>query len=56
MMTTHLLTVPAAHPREILPKVLSLGADAEVIEPSEFRDTVAQSVKEMTARYQVRQG
>ncbi|QDV81927.1 helix-turn-helix transcriptional regulator [Planctomycetes bacterium TBK1r] len=46
-----MLTVPAAHPREILPKVLSLGADAEVIEPAEFRETVAESVREMVAHY-----
>ena len=47
-----LLTVPAAHPREILPKVLGLGADAEVIEPEEFRATVAESVKGMASHYE----
>lgn len=46
-----LLTVPAAHPREILPRVLSLGADAEVIEPVEFRDVVAESVRSMASIY-----
>jgi predicted DNA-binding transcriptional regulator YafY len=46
-----ILTVPAAHPRELLPKVLSLGADAEVIEPAEFRETVAKTVHEMVRSY-----
>lgn len=47
-----MLTVPAAHPRELLPKVLSLGADAEVVEPVEFRDTIAEAVREMAGQYQ----
>ena len=47
-----ILTVPAAHPRELLPKVLSLGSDAEVIEPQEFRDTIEATVKEMATKYQ----
>jgi len=46
-----MLTVPAAHPREILPKVLSLGADAEVVEPTEFRETVAETVRSMVEHY-----
>ena len=46
-----LLTVPASHPREILPKVLSLGADAEVLGPEEFRSTVAEAVSKMAERY-----
>ncbi|MEM6471106.1 MAG: WYL domain-containing transcriptional regulator [Planctomycetota bacterium] len=45
------LTVPAAHPREVLPKVLSLGADAEVIAPEEFRQTVAETAKQMSDQY-----
>ena len=47
-----ILTVPASHPREVLPKVLSLGTDAEVIGPAEFRDAVAQAVSELAARYE----
>ena len=50
------LTVPAAHPRELLPKVLSLGADAEVLEPAEFRETVATAVAEMANSYAVSTG
>ncbi|WP_168565669.1 helix-turn-helix transcriptional regulator [Crateriforma spongiae] len=47
-----LLTVPASHPREVLPKVLSLGLDAEVLGPAEFREAVAVAVKEMHRLYQ----
>ena len=46
------LIVPASHPREVLPKVLSLGTDAEVIEPAEFREAVAEAVAELAARYE----
>ncbi len=46
-----LLTVPVSHPREVLPKVLSLGSDAEVLEPQEFRDAVAETVSAMAAHY-----
>ncbi|MEM0926525.1 MAG: WYL domain-containing transcriptional regulator [Planctomycetota bacterium] len=45
------LTVPATHPREILPKVLSLGADAEVLAPAEFRDALSETTQQMSARY-----
>lgn len=47
----YLLTVPAAHPRELLPKVLSLGADAEVLAPESFRQAVAESVAKLADRY-----
>lgn len=46
-----LLTVPASHPRELLPKVLSLGADAEVISPESFRSVVAEAVSKLAIRY-----
>lgn len=46
-----ILTVPASHPREVLPKVLSLGADAEVLEPASFREAVAEAVQRMSASY-----
>ncbi|MFK8113808.1 MAG: helix-turn-helix transcriptional regulator [Rubripirellula sp.] len=45
------LTVPVSHPREVLPKVLSLGADAEVLQPASFRDAVAEAVQKMADRY-----
>ena len=47
-----ILTVPATHPRELLPKVLALGADAEVLEPTEFRTAIGDAVKEMAAKYE----
>jgi predicted DNA-binding transcriptional regulator YafY len=47
-----ILTVPASHPRELLPKVLSLGADAEVLTPESFRSVVADAVKKLATRYQ----
>lgn len=46
-----IMTVPASHPREVLPKVLSLGADAEVLSPAVFRDAVAEAVHKMATSY-----
>ena len=48
------LTVPASHPRELLPKVLSLGVDAEVLEPASFRDAVRDAVTSMAETYRDR--
>lgn len=50
---TYLLSVPTAHPREVLPKVLALGADAEVIEPPEVRTAVAEVVAQLATAYDV---
>lgn len=47
------MTVPAAHPRELLPKVLALGADAEVLEPQSFRQAVADVVGQLASCYQL---
>ncbi|MEM6690483.1 MAG: WYL domain-containing protein, partial [Planctomycetota bacterium] len=52
---TFTLMVPASHPREILPRVLSLGADAEVISPLEYRQTVADAVDQLARRYAANQ-
>ena len=46
-----ILTVPASHPREVLPKVLSLGVDAEVLSPKTFRAAVADAVRTMSKHY-----
>ncbi len=46
-----ILTVSASHPRELMPKLLSLGEDAEVLSPPEFRQAVAQAVQKMAQRY-----
>ncbi|XZE52306.1 helix-turn-helix transcriptional regulator [Planctomycetaceae bacterium SH139] len=50
---TWLFTVPAAHPRELLPKVLALGSDAEVLEPASFRTAVQEVVGRLAATYRV---
>lgn len=49
--TDFLLTVPASHPRELLPKVLALGADAEVLSPPEYRDAVASTIATLAETY-----
>ncbi len=46
-----LLTVPSTHPRELLPKVLGLGADAEVLAPEEYRQAIADVVAELARNY-----
>ena len=46
-----ILTVPVSHPREVLPKVLSLGSDAEVLQPTSFREAVAEAVQKMASNY-----
>ncbi|QEG40701.1 helix-turn-helix transcriptional regulator [Roseimaritima ulvae] len=50
---TFLLSVPTAHPREVLPKVLALGADAEVIDPPEVRSAVAEVIAQLASAYDV---
>lgn len=47
-----ILTVPASHPRELMPKLLALGADAEVIAPEEFRVAVSEVVSKMARLYE----
>lgn len=51
LTTDHILTVPASHPRELLPKVLALGGDAEVLSPPEYREAVAEVVAKLGAKY-----
>ena len=46
-----LMTVPCSHVRELVPKALSLGANAEVLDPAEFREAVAQTAEEIAGRY-----
>ena len=45
------VVVPATHPRELLPKVLSLGGDAEVLGPADFRQAVRDAVSAMATTY-----
>ncbi len=46
-----ILTVRAAHELEIIPRVLSLGSEAEVLEPSSCRQAVAETIRAMASRY-----
>jgi len=48
---TAMMIVPASHPRELMPKLLSLGEDAEVIEPELFRAAVSEVVQKMSQAY-----
>ena len=41
----------AAHELDIIPRVLALGSDAELIAPAECRRQVAEMVKQMAAKY-----
>lgn len=45
------LTVEAAHEMEILPRVLSLGSEAEVLSPASCRKSIARLVRAMADRY-----
>ncbi len=46
------LTVRAAHELEIIPRVLSLGSEAEVLQPSSCRQAVAETIRSMAQRYE----
>lgn len=45
------LTVPTYHPMEIIPRVLALGAEAEILEPAEGREAIRSLVKELAGKY-----
>jgi predicted DNA-binding transcriptional regulator YafY len=45
------LTVPAHHELEIIPRVLALGNDAELLAPASSRKTMAAMVSELAQRY-----
>jgi predicted DNA-binding transcriptional regulator YafY len=45
------LTVRAAHELDIIPRVLQLGAEAEVMSPASCRKAIAKTVAELHARY-----
>jgi len=45
------LTVPAAHPLEIIPRVLALGSDAEVLSPANCRRQIVQLIASMAEQY-----
>jgi predicted DNA-binding transcriptional regulator YafY len=50
------LSVRAAHELEIIPRVLALGCEAEVLAPASCRRAVAQLIKQMADRYTGRRG
>ncbi len=50
---TSILTVPTYHPMEIIPRVLTLGTEAEIIEPKEGRDSIRELVKQLSVTYKV---
>ncbi len=46
------LSVKAVHEREIIPRVMSLGADAEIISPASARDAMARIIQQLSEKYQ----
>ena len=46
------LTVKATHDLEIIPKVLSLGSEAEVVSPASCRRAIATLIGEMAQLYE----
>lgn len=46
-----ILTVPAHHDLEIIPRVLALGSEAEVLAPASCRKALAEIVRVLTKRY-----
>lgn len=45
------LTVSASHDLEVIPRVLALGTEAELISPAASRKTLAETVRDMNKRY-----
>lgn len=45
------LTVPAVHDLEIIPRVMALGAEAEVISPASCRNTIAKMIEQLAEKY-----
>ncbi len=45
------LTIPAYHPLEVIPKVMALGSEAEVLEPESCRKMIGNMVKELAKTY-----
>jgi hypothetical protein len=53
---TSILSVPAYHPMEVIPNVLRLGADAELLEPANARQWISDQIVQMGAQYQKNAG
>ena len=45
------VTVPASQPMEIIPRVLSMGASAEIVSPKSARNMIADIVKQVADQY-----
>ena len=45
------LTVKASHELEVIPRVLALGSEAEIISPASARKTMAETVKRLSSMY-----
>ena len=46
-----LLTVQAAHELEIIPRVLALGGEAEILAPQSCREMIATMIQQMASKY-----
>ncbi|MCA9177226.1 MAG: WYL domain-containing protein, partial [Planctomycetales bacterium] len=46
------ITLPAAHDLEIIPRVLALGPEAELLAPAASRRTLAEMAGAVAAKYQ----
>jgi predicted DNA-binding transcriptional regulator YafY len=46
-----IITLPAHHDLEIIPRVLALGSEAEVLSPASCRQAIAGIVEQLAARY-----
>jgi predicted DNA-binding transcriptional regulator YafY len=46
-----ILSVPAAHDLEVLPRVLALGAEAELLAPASSRRRLAETIRHLSERY-----
>lgn len=46
-----IVTVPAHHELEIIPRVLALGAEAELLAPAATRETIAEIVRQLASHY-----
>ena len=48
---SYLLTVRAAHDLEVIPRVLALGTEAEILAPASCRKTLAKIIGDLQKRY-----
>jgi predicted DNA-binding transcriptional regulator YafY len=46
------ITVPAHHDLEIIPRILALGSEAELLSPASCRQAIATIVRQLTAKYE----